>query len=108
MTERTILGPEVLVTRATLETAVERLALQCARGARQLEAVREWLETGTLPVYMARVPTTDRGVIDVATHGTTARVGGRSWLNLRTRLTKAGFAIKAAPDYMSHTLYWRK
>jgi len=105
-TMSTLLGPDVLVTRATIETAVERLALSAAHGTRQAATIREWVEQGLLTSVTEVIPVAPYGLHTAEFKGS-CRLTGRSWLNLCKRLRASGFFIKRDGATHTYSLYWR-
>lgn len=106
---RTLLDDTVLITRATVETAVERLALSAAHGSCQLATVREWIENGTLKISVEPIPGgyNWRGQQSIkyvlGSHG----LSGLSKTNLIKRLRAAGFIIEIDRMRWTARLYWK-
>jgi hypothetical protein len=105
---KTLLDDTVLITRATVETAVERLALSAAHGSVQLATVREWIEDGELKVTRELIPSwTLNGMQRVAYRKGSYGLAGRSWTNLSKRLRNSGFVLKTEQQGTVIKLYWK-
>jgi hypothetical protein len=103
-----LLEEGVLVSRDTIELAVERIALSCCRGPVQVAVVLNLSENGFIEKTYQPAPNFPIAV--------EARYGGyrleySSWMNLRKRMTAAGFRfnrVRTNPDDTSirWVAYW--
>jgi hypothetical protein len=89
-----------LVSRDTIEEAVENLALACARGPRQYATIVELVAAGNLPMYLETIPTK----YGYTTRYGRARLPHASWRNMRKRLKEAGFLFDNAHGDIQ--MYW--
>ena len=105
MTNKTLLDPSVIVSRATVEIAVQRLALGAAHGPRQKQTVKAWIEDGFLDISRMPVPVYRNGVQVVSSIYGPHRLPSDSFVNLRKRLREAGFVVTV--DQYKTYLKWR-
>lgn len=105
---RSVLGPDVLVTRATVELAVQRLALAAAHGFAQKATVQEWLEEGRLDYRELPIPGKYNylGNQAHAWYYGQKHLSGKSWTNLKKRLSATGFHMVHDRDRQTIYLYW--
>lgn len=85
-----LLAPGTPINRDTLEEAVERAALACARGPVQAAAVTSLIETGSIS---ASLEWNTWARTEVPTFGRYSLTWG-SWSNLKKRLELAGFEVR--------------
>lgn len=104
-----LVHPDVLITRATVESAVERLALAAAHGTRQMDTIREWIERGSLTIVSEPIPGKygPQGGAVYAEYKGSHRLTGRSWANLVKRLKASGFRAQRDLTTNTYQLYWR-
>ena len=85
------LKPGTPINKDTLDEAVEAIALSCARGVRQHQAIVLLIETGKLETELVRVPGKAwAGLVHAFPNG----LSYESWKGISKRLKAAGFTIK--------------
>lgn len=89
------LKPGTPINKDTLDEAVEAIALSCARGVRQHQAIVLLIETGKLETELVRVPGNAPGKAWTRlVHSFPNGLSYESWKGISKRLVAAGFTIK--------------
>lgn len=84
-----LLAPGMPVNRDTLELAIERAAMSCARGPVQAAVVQYLIENGSIEAEMVYPSYARSGMIEFP-----FSIAWSSWKNLQARLEAAGFAFR--------------
>lgn len=92
------------ITKETIDEAVENLALACALGVRQYEAIVKLIENGKLEAHLVPVPTRSGSALSF--DGSSLSMA--SWYGMSKRLKKAGFRVVRSklPHGFEYKLYW--
>lgn len=88
-----LLEPGTPINRETVDQAVEAIAISCALGVRQHQAIVRLIENGYLEVRVERIGWQEFKVLG-------SGLSWKSWKGLEKRLKAAGFATvrSKAPD----------